>query len=91
MILPEHRRCEIIVLSQHSMSPKLSRVAVAKTGKCDVIQWRNIASNSGNSQKIEAIQFDLVEHRELLPDRMNNLFLSSNNRHSLQFKTSQTS
>ena len=36
MVLPMHRQYEIIFLSQHSMSPKLSHEAVAKAVKCDV-------------------------------------------------------
>ena len=36
MVLPVHRRYEIIFLSQHSMGPKFSHAAVAKAVKRDV-------------------------------------------------------
>ena len=36
MVLPVHRRDEIIFLFQHSIGPKLSHAAVAKAVKCDV-------------------------------------------------------
>ena len=78
----------MIFLSQHSMGPKLSYATVAKTVKCVVTQQWNISSNK---QKIEVIQFDLLEHEQLLTNRMNKLFLSLNNSHSLQLETLQTS
>ena len=87
--MPVYRRYEMTSLSQHSMGPKLSHAAVAKALQFDVTtvkywfkRWK--------SQRIEVIQFDLVEHRQLLPNKMNKLFLSTNNRHSLQIETLQT-
>ena len=38
MVLPVHRRYEIIFSCQHSVNPKPSHATVAKADKCDVTQ-----------------------------------------------------
>ena len=91
MVLPVHRRYEIIFLSLHSIGPKYSHAAVAKVVKCDITTvkyWLKRWKQSKDlSDSIRSGRSRGTTHKQ--DEQIVSLVRTTE--HSLQLETSKTS